>query len=496
MTSRAEAGESGRPARPAPRRTRRAVLTAVGTVLALAGSLGTAAAVPTAPDTRAARNAAPADGVWRMDGYGLFVTVSGGVLRTWDTTALSCLPGLTATRQGAPGPGGEVRFGSPEAVLIVRQRGTDRATLAVDGGVGTRDMRRVPALPELCGRAPATGPLANFDVFWQTFEENYAFFAARGVDWDAVRAKYRPKVTARTTPAELFDILAEMTAPLQDGHVALEADTPELTRSARVGREGTVAPSPEYDERVREFIERRDFGGVPLESHANGAIGYGELPGGIGYLRINRFTWYTPDAPVYQTDAAELTKVLDRIVTRARTSGPGAWRGLIVDIRVNAGGMDQLGLSIASRLTDRSYQAYAKQARNDPRDDTRFTRRQTIGVVPAAGVPRYTGPIALLTGGSTVSAGETFTQALSERPSTVRIGANTQGIFSDVLGRTLPNGWKFSLSNERYTNPRGRSFEGPGIAPHVRTPVFTEKEFAAGRDSAFDRAKALLNARS
>lgn len=43
-------------------------------------------------------------------------------------------------------------------------------------------------------------------------------------------------------------------------------------------------------------------------------------------------------------------------------------------------------------------------------------------VTPAQG-PRHTGPVALLTGGSTFSAGETFVQALMDRPGrTVRIG--------------------------------------------------------------------------
>ncbi|MEO3977369.1 S41 family peptidase [Streptomyces sp. CAU 1734] len=480
---------------------------AAGTVLALAGSLGTAAAAPSAqPGTRspdagtAARQPAgkspSADGIWRMDGYGMVVTVRDGELRSWDTTAISCRPALTVPQRGTPGPGGAVGFAADGLALTVRPQTRDRAALRVHGTVGDRALRRIAALPELCGREQPAGPVASFDVFWQTFKENYAFFASRGVDWDAARAKYRPKVHAGTAPGELFDILSEMTAPLQDAHVALQAESPELTRSFRMIRPGTIPPSQEYDDRVREFIERRDLGGTPLEQHAQGAIGYAELPGGIGYLRINRFVAYAAGTPDFEADTAELTRVLDRIITRARTSGPRAWRGLIIDARVNAGGSDALGLQIASRLTNRSYPAYAKQARNHPADDTRFTRRQTLRVVPAAGSPRYTGPIALLAGGSTVSAGETFAKALAERPApTTLIGENTQGILSDTLGRSLPNGWQFTLSNEKYTTPGGFSHEGPGIPPHISTPVFTEEEFAADRDSAFDRARALLTRR-
>ncbi|MGH3859249.1 S41 family peptidase [Actinokineospora sp.] len=99
----------------------------------------------------------------------------------------------------------------------------------------------------------------------------------------------------------------------------------------------------------------------------------------------------------------------------------------------------------------------------------------------------------LLTGGSTISAGETFTQATLGRTSQpVRIGAHTQGVFSDVMERTLPNGWKFILPNERFLTRWGHTFDGTGIPPHISTPVFTEEEFAHNRDSAFDRAVTLF----
>lgn len=116
-------------------------------------------------------------------------------------------------------------------------------------------------------------------------------------------------------------------------------------------------------------------------------------------------------------------------------------------------------------------------------------------VQPAA-APRYTGPVAVLTGGSTVSAGETFTQALMERPGrTVRIGEHTQGVFSDTMRRTLPGGWEFMLPNEEFLTRTGTAFDGPGIPPHLPEPVFTDEEFARGRDSAFDRAIAVLSRR-
>ncbi|WP_235619082.1 S41 family peptidase [Embleya scabrispora] len=471
------------------------LLTVTGTPAgALTGSSG-----PPGPGDREATadaNRRSLDGFWRVDGYGLVLGIAGGELQPYETTKAGCLRSAPAHRVGGADPDGTIHFADMDGgVYLVRPavRHGGAASLRFEGSLGTHALRRLGAPPATCRVPTAADPLTTFDVFWETFRENYAFFGTRGVDWEAMRAEQRPKITAATTENQLFDILAAMIEPLHDAHVGLRAETATINRVAHWLRPDTLGPSSELDAKVQALVERRDLGGVPLRMFANGAIGYADLPGGLGYLRITRFDGYTTGAGGYPADAAELACALDDIITSARVSGPTAWRGLIVDDRVNSGGADPLGLQIAARLTDRPYLAYIKQARNDPDDARAFTRPQPFRVEPAVHVPRYTGPVALLTAGSTVSAGETFAQALIGRPTTTtRIGDNTQGIFSDLLGRLLPNGWQFSLSNERFLTRTGRSFEGPGIPPDIRTPVFTDDEFANDRDSAFDRARALL----
>jgi len=112
----------------------------------------------------------------------------------------------------------------------------------------------------------------------------------------------------------------------------------------------------------------------------------------------------------------------------------------VIDVRRNSGGADPLGVEIASRLTGNRYLAYSKVTRNNPDGPLRFTARQETWV-PASTRPGFRGKVVLLTGPDTISAGETFAMALMGRePHVTRIGLNTQGVFSDVLGRTLPNG--------------------------------------------------------
>ncbi len=164
----------------------------------------------------------------------------------------------------------------------------------------------------------------------------------------------------------------------------------------------------------------------------------------------------------------------------------------MIDVRLSFGGDDRLGLAIAARLTAREYMAYAVQARSDPMSRNAFTPLQPVLVKPGAG-PTFTGPVVELIGPITMSAAETFTQALMERtPHVTRIGENTQGVFCDSLERHLPNGWTFELPNAVYRTSDNEAFDVSGIPPDVAVPVFADDDLAAARDPAMAAAMRLL----
>ncbi|MFG2998255.1 S41 family peptidase [Streptomyces sp. NPDC048340] len=452
-------------------RHRRTAATAL--LLSLAA---TATAVGPATAAAGAKSASPV-GIWQLDGYGTVLRVESGRLQQYQLTGVSCLPGESARRLPGNGPA-RYATADDDEILTVRP-----GSVHFDGSVGDRATRRLAALPDLCRNAPApdpdADPVTTFDVFWQTFAENYPFFAAKGIDWNAVRDQHRPRVHAGTTDPELFAVLKDMLAPLHDAHVSLRGSGMSFAEA----RPGTTVPGPTLDARVKAYVQEVDLAGRAPQEFARGRISYADLPDGRGYLRLSGFSGYTDGD--FASESAELDRALDTVFTAERTA---RLRGLVIDLRINGGGHDALGLQLAARLTDHPYFAYAKRVRNDPADATRFTRPQPLYVQPAR-APRYTGPIAVLTGGSTMSAGETFTQALLDRPGrTVRIGQPTQGVFSDVLGRTLPNGWQLGLPNEQFLTRTGKTFDGPGIPVDHTTPVFTEEEFDRRRDSAFAAA--------
>ncbi|MGW6865975.1 S41 family peptidase [Streptomyces sp. NPDC054901] len=416
------------------------------------------------------------DGFWRVEGYGTVLQIADDRLREYRTTAISCAPGGDA-RRTAPG----VYRAEDHTVRTVRTRGP-RGTLHVAGATGDRTLRRIAALPKTCEQELPEDSLTAFDVFWQTFEENYPFFAAKGVDWHAVRDARRPAVRPDTPREELFALFSDMLAPLYDAHVAVIDGKERVFRRTRPG----THPAPQaLEPRAKEHVIRRDLGGVQPQEFANGQISYADLPDGKGYLRIAGFNSYDEQDPTYAAQLAELDRALDTVLTPARTA---SLQGLVIDVRVNGGGEDALGLHITGRLTDTPYTAYSKR--------TRHTPPQAVRVEPDRNSPRYTGPVAVLTSPTTFSAGETFTQALIDRPGrTVRVGEATQGVFSDVMIRPLPNGMTIRLPNEEYLTRTGTTFDGAGIPPHLRTPVFTEEEFARNRDTAFDTAVTALGRR-
>jgi C-terminal processing protease CtpA/Prc len=173
-------------------------------------------------------------------------------------------------------------------------------------------------------------------------------------------------------------------------------------------------------------------------------------------------------------------------------SEPGL-RALIVDVRLAFGGDDGLGRIIASRLTDREYLAYAIQARSDPLDPTRWTSAKQVFVNPSSR-PGFRGPVVELIGPITMSAAETFTEALMGRTPHVRtIGENTQGLFCDPLDRRLPNGWSFALPNAVYRTADGRAFDVQGIPPDMPAPVFADDDVAARKDPAMATALKILS---
>lgn len=272
-----------------------------------------------------------------------------------------------------------------------------------------------------------------------------------------------------------------MIEPLQDTHTGLEADD---IHAEYDGWRNDPNHLEESDwKKGASIIESKYVRGA-LQSYCKNHIQFGILNHSIGYLRVTTFYDYA-DEGGYVNEVQCLQQSLDSIFKSA-----GKLDGLVIDVRLNHGGDDPLGIEIASRLTEKKYLAYTKAARNNSDMDApiHLTPLQATWVAPSER-PGFKGKIALLIGPDTVSAGETFTMALMGRePHVIRIGLNTQGVFSDVLNRSLPNGWRFHLPNEIYFTAEGKAFDAIGVPPDVRVPFFDQKDLQSGRDPPLEKA--------
>jgi hypothetical protein len=430
------------------------------------------------------------DGVWQSQGYGYVFSVQGPVLKAFEVTSTTCVAGFTARRQMVVTPGQKAAFKSKDqGLFFVRAGGAnDHKRLHFDGGVSDLRIDRLPRLPAACESPTANTPIDNFEVFTRTWAEHYISFDLKHTDWDKIVRDNRPTVTARTTPVQLFDILEAMIKPFGDLHTGIAApklkrETKEFWRpgSDRVIK-GGVDRFASRGRRMLFAVTDRAYVHGPLRKFCRGKLQFGHINDTTGYLRILSFGGYSK-----HEDLKALESALDAIFSDASV------RALVIDVRLAFGGSDELGLAISSRLAAVEYLAYTKQARFDPVDRDKWTPGDRILVRPSAR-PGFRGQVVELIGPITMSAAETFTQALMGRtPHVTRIGENTQGVFSDVLDRRLPNGWSFGLPNEVYRTPKGTTFDGIGIPPDIQVAVYADEDVSAGRDPGIAKALQVLS---
>lgn len=420
------------------------------------------------------------DGVWRSEGYGYVFEVKGASWKAFEVTTTTCVPGFTATQSKVPLKGQESTFKRLDGdVFFVRTGGSnDHKVVHFDGSASDMRMDRLPQMPAVCDRLTPNTPKDDFEVFTRAWAENYISFDLKHVDWDEVVAANRAKVTANTTPAGLFDVLVGMIQPFGDAHTSIDA--PALKKEFHGLRPGTN-PKPKGALKVTEDAYVKGT----LRKFCENQVQYGHVDDTTGYLRILSFSGYAPRGG-FAGQLTALEAALDAIF-----SDPNL-KALVIDVRINDGGDDPLGLAIASRLATSPYLAYTKKARLDPVDRTKWTEGDESWVRPSTR-PGFHGPVVELIGPRTISAGETFTQALMGRsPHITRIGENTQGVFSDVLERKLPNGWTFGFPNEVFFTSEGTAFDGPGIPPDVHVEVFAPGDLATGKDPGMAKALDVL----
>lgn len=310
---------------------------------------------------------------------------------------------------------------------------------------------------------PANNPEAIFEDFWTSFQENYAPFAERGVDWQAQYDQFRPQVHAGISDDELHGILSQMIAALDDGHVTLTAPDRPVFFSNRYFNERIG------DERFDLGVVKRHYLAGGFEATRDDDCVHGLLPDGNAYIFF-RYVGSNWD-------------VLNDLLEKYRDA-----KGLVVDLRHNLGGDFTYAFTNMGRLTAEKRLVFRSKTKNGPAAAD-FTPWHDWALEPKGEFCDKR--IVVLTDRFTISAGERATMAFRTLPDAVLVGDTTNGGHSTMMGRELANGWKYTIATQKVQMADGRSYEGIGIAPdHVvrNHPA----ELANGYDAVLEKAMKLL----
>jgi C-terminal processing protease CtpA/Prc len=77
---------------------------------------------------------------------------------------------------------------------------------------------------------PKQDYLADFDFFWTTIHDHYAYFDRKQTDWDLVRTTYRPQADTIRSRRAFVRLLEQALAELYDNHANLSTNRPDSRR--------------------------------------------------------------------------------------------------------------------------------------------------------------------------------------------------------------------------------------------------------------------------
>jgi hypothetical protein len=299
-----------------------------------------------------------------------------------------------------------------------------------------------------------------FDAFWATFDREYSYFEYKGINWDSLRTEFRPRAIAAESEAALVPILKEMVAPLRDLHAWF------INPDGRVDLTYSPYAVVNWDAFVwTRLTDTCDF------VYARRDLGHCAMLG-LAYLFIK--SWNDD----YFTIAD-----LDAVVDRYRDAP-----GMIIDVRPNAGGLDQLALAVAGRFAASETTIGYIQFRNGPDHDD-FDRQVTRRVSPR-GTFQFLKPVIVLAGRGSYSSNETFISAMRELPSVTIMGDTTGGASGNPAQHRL-GAWQYSVSRWIEWTADRRVIEWNGIPPDVFVR-WNQSEVSLGRDPVLSAALARL----
>lgn len=306
-------------------------------------------------------------------------------------------------------------------------------------------------------------PEGNFEALWSIIDQHYCFLDFKsktiGLDWEHVHQQYRQRIHSSMDRYQLFEVLAEMLAELQDGHVNLYAP-------ADIGRNWSW-----YEDFPNNFSQELQDQYLGTDYKISAGIQYRILEDNIGYATVSSF----------QHELGEGN--LDEIFHYLRSTN-----GLILDVRNNGGGYLSSSDQLAQRFTNvRRLVGYMTHKTGKGHND--FSKPEAQYLDASEGV-RWQKPVVILTNRRCYSATNTFIRNMRCCPNVTVIGDQTGGGSGMPFSSELPNGWGVRFSACPMFDTKMNHIEF-GIQPDIEVSL-NEEDRVRGKDTLIEAARALL----
>lgn len=424
------------------------------------------------------------NGVWELKGTGDVWVINDEKLTTYNFNSFGCIKNL------------DIELTDIEEAVNYLSINEESTEITFDNlGSSKESYQLIEQIPKSCktdNLLAQTDLVTNFEFLWHTMNDYYAFFELRDIDWQGVYEEYRPQVTSTTTKHQFFEMMEEIFSQFGDGHLSLsDGEEYESDGTAFNGfilevlRSELVDAEDDFEEAWRNLKTYNDhvlttlLQEHKLYSHEESdAIRWGKLSDNIGYIRVDRVQNINVKGEQEEADnfLEQLTLISQDLIDtdtimQIALADIGTSDALIIDLRFNGGGYDNVSLKIASYFSHSAQIIGTKKTRNKYFESAEYPLN-----IAKSPIEAYTKPIYVITGRSTGSGGEVLSMALKALPQTTLIGEATNGSVSDILEHSLPNGWVLSLSHEVYTDVEGTNIESIGVTPDVEMPVYASQD--------------------
>ena len=351
----------------------------------------------------------------------------------------------------------------PGGVRLVDMDTTEgkRRLYCLDGGAG-----RVQGIDDFVNApVPASPPMnprdarAAFDEVWKAFDQEYAGFGLLPkLDWGKAGQDWRKELDHVETLFDAAAVIAELVGSLEDLHAWVRA--------------GDDWPPGSW--RVRPL-------NAP-EAGLDKILGPQQIAGDeLGWRRKDQFGYVA----VYGLGDPKIPEQFDAVLESLKDT-----RGLVVDLRWNGGGSEDLAIKIASRFVDKERVYSVNQYRSGPKHDDLGPRLERS--FAPRGPWRYDKPVVVLWGRKTMSSAESMALMFAQCPQVTTMGDRTGGSSGNPRQLALACGITVNLPRWLDMDPSGHPIEHIGVRPQKLIAAKPE-DFTAERDpvlqAAFDALK-------